>query len=300
MNDKPVCIIGYGDTGKRVAGRWMEHGVTVRALVRRPIRVDEHTPPNLELVRGDLDEPATLPADAIAGTRLYYFAPPPRQGDTDTRMRDFVAALSTQSAPPSKIVLISTTGVYGDCRGAWVDETRAPAPGSDRARRRLDAEQVMSAYADEHGVPLVILRVAGIYGPGRLPERRLREQTPLPAVDDCGYTNRVHIEDLVEICVQAMAQETVTGVFNVSDGNPGTMREYFDALADRLGYPRLPVPGREQMAATVNAQMMSYLAESRRLDNRKVLETLGLSLRYPDLESGLADLQGGEESRLEY
>jgi len=283
----PVFIIGYGDTGERVAERWMDRGAKVRALVRRPMRVHEHMHPRIELFRGDLDDPATLPVDAMAGTRLYYFAPPPRQGDTDTRVRGLIGALTV---PPEKIVLISTTGVYGDCAGEWTDEARPPNPGSDRARRRLDAEQAMSAYAAEYEMPLVILRVAGIYGPGRLPEKRLREQTPLPAAADCGYTNRVHIEDLVEVCVQSMAQEPVTGVFNVSDGTPGTMREYFDALADALGYSRLPVLAREHMAATLNAQMMTYLGESRRLDNTKVLNTLGLRLRYPDLVSGLSDI----------
>lgn len=287
MKDKPVFIIGYGDTGKRVAGRWMEQGAKVRALVRRPIRVDEHAHPRLELLRGDLDESATLPVDAMADTRLYYFAPPPRHGDTDARIRGLIERLA---APPAKIVLISTTGVYGDCGGDRVDETRPPNPGSDRARRRLDAERAMSAYAAEHHVPLVILRVAGIYGPRRLPEKRLQEQTPLPAAEHCGYTNRIHIEDLVEICLQAMAKETVTGAFNVSDGTPGTMREYFDAVADHLGYPRLPVLAREQMAATLNTQMMTYLGESRRIDNSKLLKALGIALRHPDLASGLQNM----------
>lgn len=287
MKDKPVFIIGHGDTGRRVAGRWIERGVKVRALVRRPVHVDEHTPPPIELHRGDLDDPATLPIEAIAGTRLYYFAPPPRQGDTDTRLRGLT---DTLAAPPGRIVLISTTGVYGDCGGEWIDETRAPNPGSDRARRRVDAERAFTAYAETHNVPLVILRVAGIYGPGRLPEKRLREQIPLPAAKDCGYTNRIHIEDLVEICVRAMERESVTGIFNVSDGTPGTMREYFDAVADALGYPRLPVLPREQMAATLNASMMTYLGESRRLDNSRILKALDLELHYPSLDATLGDI----------
>lgn len=284
INDKPIFIIGYGDTGKRVGESWMERSAKIRALVRRPIRVEEHMHPHIEMSQGDLDDPATLPVDAMAGTRLYYFAPPPRQGNKDTRLRGLVDALR---APPDKILLISTTGVYGDCGGDWVDETRPANPGSDRARRRLDAEQVVADYAAGHDVPLVILRVAGIYGPDRLPEKRLREQTALPAAEDCGYTNRIHIDDLVEICVQAMAGESTTGVFNISDGSPGTMREYFDAVADVLGYPRLPMLAREQMAATLNTQMMSYLGESRRIDNTKVLAALGLTMRYPDLRSGL-------------
>lgn len=280
----PIFIIGYGYTGERVANRWLEHGSKVRALVRRPIQVAEHMHPRLELFRGDLDEASSLPVDSIAGTRLYYFAPPPKSGDADARMRDFVAALGE---PPEKIVLISTTGVYGDCGGEWVDESRPPEPGSDRARRRLDAERVVGEYAAAHNVPLVILRVAGIYGPQRLPEERLREQTPMPAAEDCGYTNRVHIDDLVEACVQVMARRDVTGVFNVSDGRPGTMREYFDLVADALGYERLPVLARGHMAATLNSRMMSYLGESRRIDNSKLIETLGLSLRRPDPAAAL-------------
>lgn len=266
----------------------MERGVKVRALVRRPIRVNEHMHPRLELNRGDLDDPATLPGEAMAGTRLYYFAPPPASGDTDTRMRHLLEALP---APPEKVVLISTTGVYGDCGGQWVDETRPPNPGSDRACRRLDAEQTMGHYAAAHGAPLVTLRVAGIYGPGRLPEKRLREQTPLPAADHCGFTNRIHVEDLVEICVRAMQNPALTGVFNVSDGSPGTMREYFDRLADTLGYARLPVLEQENLSAMLNERMQTYLGESRRMDNRKMLAELEITLRYPALESALAELK---------
>lgn len=284
----PIFIIGYGYTGERVADRWMERGLKVRALVRRPIQVAEHAHPRIDLFRGDLEEPSSLPVGAMAGTRLYYFAPPPKSGEVDTRVRRFVGALSE---PPEKIVLISTTGVYGDCGGEWVDESRPPDPGSDRARRRLDAERTMSAYAAEHDVPLVILRVAGIYGPGRLPETRLREHTPMPAAADCGYTNRIHVDDLVEVCVQAMAQENATGVLNVSDGTPGTMREYFDKVADALGYDRLPVLAREQMAATLNTRMMTYLGESRRIDNSRLVGALGLSLRYPDLSTALAAMK---------
>lgn len=247
--------------------------------------------PRMELYRGDLDEPAALPLDAMAGTRLYWFAPPPKTGVVDSRMRALTESLP---APPARAVLISTTGVYGDCGGEWVDETRPPAPGSDRARRRLDAERTLQSFAQRHYLPLVILRVAGIYGPGRLPLRRLREQTAMPSADDCGYTNRVHIADLVEACIRAMDQDLPGGIFNVSDGSPGTMREYLDLAADALGCPRLPLLAREQMAATLNVEMMSYLGESRRIDNTRLRNVLGVRLRYPDLKSGLADIVAGD------
>jgi nucleoside-diphosphate-sugar epimerase len=283
----PVFIIGHGDLGRRVAVRWLKRGAKVRALVRRPVTIAEPMHPRLERHRGDLDDLATLPVDAMSGTRLYYFAPPPASGVMDTRMRNLTEALR---APPAKTVLVSTTGVYGDCGVDWVGESRPPNPESDRARRRLDAEQLLEGYAKRHGMPLAILRVAGIYGPDRLPEKRLREQAPMPAADDCGYTNRIHIEDLVEVCVEVMARPAVTGLFNVSDGSPGTLREYFDLAADALGLPRLPVLPRDRMEATLSPQMLSYLTESRRIRNDKLLKTLTISLRYPDLKSGLANV----------
>ena len=289
MSDRatPVFIIGYGDLGRRVAVRWLKRGAKVRALVRHPVTIAEPMHPRLERHRGDLDNPATLPVDAMSGTRLYYFAPPPASGIVDTRMRNLTEALR---APPAKTVLVSTTGVYGDCGGDWVGESRPPNPESDRARRRLGAEQLLEGYAKRHEMPLAILRVAGIYGPDRLPEKRLREQAPMPAADDCGYTNRIHIEDLVEICVEVMARPAVTGLFNVSDGSPGTLRQYFDLAADALGLRRLPVLPRDRMETTLSPRMLSYLTESRRIRNDKLLKTLTISLRYPDLKSGLANV----------
>lgn len=290
----PVFILGYGDLGRRVATRWVKRRAKVRALIRRPATISERMHPRMELYRGDLDDPMTLPVDAMGGARLYYFAPPPVSGIVDTRMRNLTEALRT---PPSKMVLVSTTGVYGNCGGDWVDESRPPNPETDRARRRLDAEQLLEGYAKRHGLPLVILRVAGIYGPDRLPETRLREQAPMPAAEDCGYTNRIHIEDLAEICVEIMARPAVTGLFNVSDGSPGNMREYFDLAADALGLPHLPVLPRDQMETTLSPQMLSYLSESRRIKNDKLLRTLTISLRYPDLKSGLANVSKSRTSK---
>lgn len=290
----PIFIIGYGDLGRRVAARWVKRGVKVRALVRRPVTIAERMHPRMELYRGDLDEPANLPVGGMSGTRLYYFAPPPAFGVADARMRSLTESLR---APPAKAVLVSTTGVYGDCGADWVDESRSPNPGSDRARRRLDAERLLEGYARRHDMPLAILRVAGIYGPDRLPEKRLQDQTPMPAAEGCGFTNRIHIEDLADICVEVMARATVTGLFNVSDGSPGTLREYFDLAADALGLPRLPVLSRDRMEAVLDPRILSYLTESRRIKNDKLLKTLGISLRYPNLESGLADMDKSRTRR---
>lgn len=284
----PVCIIGAGYTGGRLAARWLARGAVVHTVSRRLPAAPGQAGAHGNWQHGDLDAPATLPLATLAGSRLYWLAPPPGSGERDTRIRALLDRLDT---PPSRIVLISTTGVYGDCGGAWIDESRPPAPGSDRARRRLDAEQAAGDYARSHALPLVILRVAGIYGPGRLPLKRLAEGRPLPAAGDCGYTNRVHVDDLVEACVQAMARAALPRVINISDGAPSTTREHLDRVADALGYARLPVVPRARMATTLSARMLEYLGESRRIDNRRMRAALGITLRYPDAALALAAMR---------
>ena len=217
--------------------------------------------------------------------QIYYFAPPPPQGQQDPRIKRFLSALPTAAA--TRIVYISTTGVYGDCQGEWVDETRPPNPQVDRAKRRWHAESQLQAWRQTGNGQAVILRVAGIYGPNKLPLERLRRGMPMVAEKDAPWTNRIHIEDLVSVCEAAMARGRDGDVYNVSDGQPGNMRDYFDRVADLFALPRAPLIDRTQADAELSPGMLSYLAESRRLDNRKMLNELGITLAYPDLASGL-------------
>jgi len=189
---------------------------------------------------------------------------------------------------PRRIVLLSTSGVYGDRGGARVDETTPPSPGTDRGRRRLDAEQRLRRFGEAHGVETIILRVGGIYGPGRLPEKRLREGVPMVPPEQAPVTNRIHVDDLARICVAAARRGRDGEIYNVSDGTAGNMTDYFDAVADFLGLPRPPRIDRAEAERTLSPGMVSYLQESRHLDNRKMREELGVTLRYPDLASGLA------------
>jgi nucleoside-diphosphate-sugar epimerase len=161
-------------------------------------------------------------------------------------------------------VYISTTGVYGDAGGAWVDEDCPPAPATSRARRRLDAEQTLARWAEPAGTQVIVLRVPGIYGPGRLPLERIRRGEPVLAPGECGYTNRIHAEDLVRVCVAAAQRGRPGAVYNVSDGAPGTMTEYLLAVADAAGLPRPPVVGLDQARRVMSPGMLSYLGESRR------------------------------------
>jgi nucleoside-diphosphate-sugar epimerase len=285
----PVLIVGYGDIGQRVARLCVARGWPVTAVARSPRPL-----PGVGLLAADLDRPESLAALPTGGSRVLYFAPPPDRGSTDPRMSAFLDAAA--AAPPDRIVYLSTSGVYGDRGGAWVGEDDMPDPQTDRGRRRLDAELRLRAFAAAYGSAPVVLRVGGIYGPGRLPVDRLRKGLPVLAAADCGFTNRVHAEDLAAIAVAAAERGQPGAIYNVSDNRPGTMTEYFDAVADRLGLPRPPQVALDEAERVLTPGMLSYLRESRRLDARKLAE-LGVTLRYPDLASGLASLDPEQELR---
>jgi nucleoside-diphosphate-sugar epimerase len=280
-----VFIVGCGDIGRRVAGLWRQRGVRVTALARSERSAQALRAAGIATRPGDLDDAASLAGLDVHGMLLYYFAPPSPDGERDERLRNFVAAVK---GAPRRAVYISTTGVYGDAAGAWVDEDTPPAPGTGRGRRRLDAEQTIADWAARLGADAVILRVPGIYGPGRLPLERIRRAEPVLDPAECGYTNRIHAEDLAEVCVAAAEHGRPGAVYNVSDGAPGTMTEYLFAVADAAGLPRPPVVGIDEARRVMSAGMLSYLGESRRIANDRMLAELGVRLRYPDLASGLA------------
>lgn len=287
-----IFIIGFGDLGHRVAALYRNRGAPVSGLTRHSEKGGREVDGAVG-VFGDLDRPETLDGLPIAGTLLYYFAPPPPRGDTDPRMAAFLAA--ADKAPPRRVVYVSTSGVYGDRGGEWVDETAEPRPATDRARRRLDAERRLRAWGRAHDVPVVILRVGGIYGPGRLPVERLEKGLPTLREADCGYTNRIHIDDLATICIAAAERGRPDAIYNVSDGHPGTMTGYFKAVATRLGLPAPPEVPLAEADARLSPAMRSYLTESRRLDNHRLLDELGVVLHYPDLEAGLAAIDPDSE-----
>jgi nucleoside-diphosphate-sugar epimerase len=240
----------------------------------------------IQPVPGDLDDAGSLGDVAVAGALVYYFAPPPSLGASDPRLETLVSRFSPPNLP-ERVVLISTTGVYGDCKGEWVTETRAPNPQTDRARRRLAAEQALAQWANDHGVGYVILRVPGIYGPGRLPEERLRRGEPVLREEEAPFSNRIHADDLARVCVAAARRGRPGSVYNVSDGHPSTMTDYFYRVARLLGLPRPSAISLEEARQKLSAGMISYLTESRRIDNVRMQEELGVRLRYPDLETGL-------------
>lgn len=281
-----MLIVGCGDVGTILAQRARAAGEAVRCMVGTAPSARRLQELGLDALACDLDQESPALQDCGDLSRIHYLAPPPASGSRDPRLRRFLDALPADVRP--RIVYVSTTGVYGDCAGDWVDETRAVNPQVDRARRRRDAELQLQAWAAAGRGEFVVLRVAGIYGPGKLPLERLRKGLPMVGEDEAPWTNRIHIEDLVSVCAAAMARGRAGEVYNVSDGNPGNMRDYFDRVADLFGLPRAPLVRLAEAEGTLSAGLLSYLGESRRLDNRKMLAELGVALRFPTLAEGLA------------
>ena len=282
----PVVIIGCGDIGTQVAQHFLENNDTVAAVVRSENSKQKLQSLGIDAQQADLSGVIELNTE-VAGCHLFHFAPPPREGSEDTHTRNLIQALKQSHQPPARIVYISTTGVYGDCQGNWVDEDTPVNPQVDRARRRYDAEQQLLEYGKSHGTDIIILRVAGIYGPGKLPLKRLQEGHPVIRREESPFTNRIHSADLVKIAVAAMEKGRHGAIYHACDGHPGTMAEYFKAVAKKAG---LPPPGEISLAEgkdKLSAGMMSYMRESRRLSNEKTLKRLGITLDFPTLEEGL-------------
>jgi nucleoside-diphosphate-sugar epimerase len=287
-----IFIVGCGGVGTLVARRWLAQGARVQALARSKQTASRLAEEGIVAIVGDLDHSSGLSGLPLAGAWIYYFAPPPGRGVTDPRMAAFVAALEGGGEPPAGVVYISTSGVYGDCQGAWVDEAREPAPQADRARRRLDAEQQLRSWGRRSGVKVVVLRVGGIYGPDRLPLARLQQGLPVLRPDQSPYSNRIHIDDLVAACLAALERGRPDAIYNVCDDAPSSMTDYFFAVADAMGLARPPTIGMDEARRVMSPAMLSYLTESRRLVNRRMHDELGIVLQYPDLARGLAALGG--------
>lgn len=205
----------------------------------------------------------------------------------DERSRALLVAFEQQSIIPKRVVLISTTGVYGDHQGQWVDEQTATVPVTERGQRRLDSERVWSAWADVNGVPLVILRVPGIYAYSRLPVERIKKGIPVVNPAESGFTNRIHADDLACVCIASVQSPIAEEVFNVTDGTPGTISEYLQEAAKVLGLPALTEISMAEAKQQLSPGMLSYLGESRKISNKKLLQKLDIELRYPDFRDGI-------------
>ena len=269
---KRLLIAGFGDIARRLVAQ-LPDGTEVRPISRR----SGH----------DLDRPETLTDIAGWAEMVLHCAPPPGAGDADPRTANLLAILE-RGILPGRFVYVSTSGVYGDCGGARVDESRPPNPQSARAKRRVDAERRLGDWCARHGIILLVLRAPGIYAADRLPLERLRAGTPVLRDEDDIYTNHIHADDLAAAALRALASHAPGGVYNASDDTRMKMGAWMDLVAEHAGLPRPPRVARREAEGRIPAALLSFMNESRRLDNRKLKETLGVRLRYPTVRDGLA------------
>ncbi len=286
-------IIGCGDIGKRLAALLpIQHSAqprtnacAIKAIVSSAGSLVQCQSHNIEAYALDLDSDYTLNNFEFGQTDVFYFVPPAPTGKQDQRLASFLQKLDC--ATPHRIVLISTTGVYGDSAGKWIDENTPVNPETDKAFRRLSAEQMLQAWSEKTGCDYMILRVPGIYAQDRLPLEYLRKGLPVISEEESGFTNRIHADDLAHICKAAMESSVSNEIINVTDGNPSTMTDYFNQVADFYGLPRPPQIRLKEAEGVISAGMLSYMKASRRIKNDKILALLKIKLIYPDLKSAL-------------
>jgi nucleoside-diphosphate-sugar epimerase len=282
-----LLIIGCGDVALRMVPLVRSRYV-LYALVRERERVAELRALGLKPVLGDLDRPHTLAALPGLAHDVVHFAPPPRTGLQDTRTAHLIAALAKGKSLPQQLVYISTSGVYGDCGGATVEETRPLKPQTERARRRADAERRLRNWGVRSGVRIAILRAPGIYAADRLPLARLEHGTPALRAEDDSYVNHVHADDLACMVLAALRHSHPNRSYNAADDAPERMGDYFDLVADGFGLPRAPRISRQEAQRVMTPQLYSFMNESRRLSNARIKRELRVALRYPSVRDGIA------------
>ncbi|MGZ5846709.1 MAG: SDR family oxidoreductase [Ramlibacter sp.] len=294
-----VLIVGCGDVGLRVAGQ-VRGRVRLLALTSSPARLHTLRAGGLTPLAGDLDQPASLARLAGIATHVVHLAPPPGDAQShwwrDTRTAALLRVLQRRTAPEA-LVYGSTSGVYGDCGGARVTEARPVAPRTPRAQRRVDAEAAVRHFGRAAGVRAAILRIPGIYAADRqggTPRERLQRGTPVLQAADDVYTNHIHADDLARAVIAALWRGRPQRVVHASDDSELKMGDYFDLAADLYGLPRPPRVARSTAQDALPLVLLSFMSESRRLDNTRLKRELRVRLRYPTVDAGL---RAGAEGR---
>lgn len=290
-----VLIIGCGDVGLRVA-RQLPARIKLMALTSSPDRLPALRQAGITPLLGNLDAPATLRRLAGLATRVVHLAPPPSHNPNwrdDPRTLALLRALRLRSLPDA-LVYGSTSGVYGDCGGALVNETWGPSPNTPRAQRRVHAEGQIRLFGRAAGTPVHVLRIPGIYATDReggTPRGRLLKGTPVLRHEDDVYTSHIHADDLARACIAGLWRGKPQRISNVCDDTQLLMGDYFDLAADLYRLPRPPRVARNAANEQLPLMLLSFMSESRRLDNRRMKKELRLMLRYPTVSEGLGGLK---------
>jgi nucleoside-diphosphate-sugar epimerase len=278
-----IVIIGCGYVGRRLAGILLpQHDVLGVVSSTASLKMLEAMGLPGLVVNLDADPAASLEwaRDAV----LVYLAPPPPEGESDPRLARF---LNHTPGRPAALLYMSTTGVYGDAGGAEVTEQTPVRPLTGRARRRAGAEEMVRIWCTEREVRRVVLRVPGIYGPGRLPIDRLKSREPAICVAEAGMGNRIHVDDLIAACVAALNEPEARGVYNVTDGMPLNSTEYLLRVAEIAGLPPPRQISMDEAQLVLSPGRLSFLNESRQVSNHRMLAELKVQLRYGQVDDGI-------------
>ena len=281
-----VLILGCGDVGLRLLPLLRDR-FRVFAVTSQAARMDELRAAGAVPIVADLDQAASLARLARLAALIVHLAPPQSEGTTDRRTRNLTAILPDRA----KLIYVSTTGVYGDCAGALIDETRKVNPQNTRAKRRVDAEQTLRQWARRSRARLSILRVPGIYAADRLPLERLKKGTPALLPEQDVHTNHIHADDLARIIALAVFRARPNRIYHAVDDSELKMGEYFDAVADVFDLPKPPRLSREELTKLVSPMLLSFMSESRRLVNTRIKSELGVSLHYPRVSDALRGIR---------
>ncbi len=282
---RKVFIAGCGYIGERIARSYQESGGDVTCMFRSTEHGSRLASAGFTTVVSALDDLASIPLLNLTDSILFYLVPPPGGGIADSRARNFIARIP-ETEKPAQIVYMSATSVYSG--SGVVTEESPTVPDSAMGKRRLDAEAAFLEYGAAGGVPVVILRVSGIYGPGRLPVMQISQGQPLLNEEESSPSNRIHADDLAAVCIAAAEKGMDGEIFNVSDGHPSSMTSYFNACADALGLPRQRQVTMDEARQIMSPLMFSYVSQSRIVDNSRMRDRLHVKLRYPTLSEGLA------------
>ncbi|BDT79647.1 NAD(P)-dependent oxidoreductase [Polynucleobacter yangtzensis] len=276
-----ILIIGCGDIGLRVA-KQLSRSHRVFALTSQQSRFQELREVGATPILGNLDQPESLWRLAGLAQTVIHLAPPQNSGNRDCRTRNLIRILAQGSNAVRRLIYISTTGVYGDHRGAKVSEITPVNPQSERAKRRVDAERALRLWGPANGVAVTILRVPGIYATDRLPIERLESKTPALVAEEDAYSNHIQSDDLARLVCAAVYHGKPQRIINACDGGETKMGDYFDEVADAFGLQRpARLPGNE-LQKIVSPMLWSFMRESRRVTNARLHE-LKTPLRYPSV-----------------
>ena len=267
-----TLVAGAGYTGRRILDRLPDVvGLSRSADHERAARMD-------------FDHDDCLPVELADTWTLIYTVPPATDSEGDPRLERFLAALPST---PTRVVYLSTTGIYGDRGGMLVDESASPNPETGRAARRVRAETLLAEWCRDRGAELVILRVPGIYGPGRLGIRRIRQNMPVIAESETNPGNRIHVDDLAECCIRALDPSVPAGIYNVGDGDDRSATWFTFEVARQAGLDAPPTISRQEAEKTFSAARLSFLRESRRIDTTRMRGIIKPQMKYADPVDGI-------------